>query len=88
MEIWNKIGVLDDLNARVGDETIEGILGRNGLVSRKEDELLDIYNEQELVLANDFSKKKNHQEVHARSEWWLRGGKWSVTLCSTGEEYE
>ena len=51
--------VLGDLNARVGNEVIEGIVGRHGVPGRNEsgERLLEMSAEQELVLGNSLLKK-------------------------------
>ena len=48
-----------DLNARVGNEVIEGIAGRHGVPGRNEsgERLLEMYAEQELVVGNSWFKK-------------------------------
>ena len=52
--------VLADLNARVGNEVIEGIVGRHGVPGRNEsgDRLLEMCAEQELVVGNSWWVKK------------------------------
>ena len=51
----------EDLNARVGNEVIEGIVGQHGMPGRnKSDErLLEMCAEQELVVCNSLFKKNN-----------------------------
>ena len=46
--------VLGDLNARLGNEVIEGIVGRHGVSRRNEsgERLLEMCAEQELVVGN------------------------------------
>ena len=53
--------VLVDLNARVGNEVIDGIVGRHGVPGRNEsgERLLEICAEQELVAGNSWFKKNN-----------------------------
>ena len=61
--------MLGDLNARVGNEVIEGIVGRHGVPGRNESgkRLLEMYAEQELVVGNSWLKKN---DVH--KYMWLR----------------
>ncbi len=56
----DRIVVLGDLNARVGDEVVENIVGRYGVPGRNESgvRLLDICAERELVIGNSMFKKK------------------------------
>ena len=53
--------VLGDLNARVRNEVIEGIVGRHGVPGRNESvkRLLEMCAEQELVVGNSWFKKNN-----------------------------
>ena len=53
--------VLGDLNARVGNEVIEGIVGRQGVPGRNEsgERLLEMCTEQELVVGNSWFKKND-----------------------------
>ena len=53
--------VLADLNARVGNEVIEGIVGRHGVPGRNEsgERLLEICAEQELAVGNSWFKKND-----------------------------
>ena len=66
-EFWNELSecvgsfgrnesvvLLGDLNARVGNEVIEGIVGRHGVGGRNEsgERLLEMCAEQELVMGN------------------------------------
>ena len=55
------VGVLGDLNARVGNEVIEGIVGRHGVPGRNEsgERLLEMCAEQELVVGNSWFKKND-----------------------------
>ena len=52
--------VLGDLNARVGDGEVEGVVGKYGAPGENEsgERLLDMCVEQELVIGNSFFKKK------------------------------
>ena len=52
--------MLGDLNARVGNEVIEGIVGQHGVPGRNEsgERLLEMCAEQELVVGNSWFKKK------------------------------
>ena len=61
--------VLGDLNARVGYEVIEGVVGRHGVPGRNEncERLLEMCAEQELVVGNSWFKKNY---VHKYT--WLR----------------
>ena len=61
--------VLGNLNARVGNEVIEGIVGRHGVPGRNEsgERLLEMCAEQELVVGNSWFKKNY---VHKYT--WLR----------------
>ena len=51
--------VFGDLNARVGNEVIEGIVGRHGVPGRNEsgERLLEMCAEQKLVVGNSWFKK-------------------------------
>ena len=53
------MAVLVDLNARVGNEVIEGIVGRHGVPRRNEsgERLLEMCAEQELVVGNSWLEK-------------------------------
>ena len=53
--------VLGDLNARVGNKVIEGIVGRHGVPGRNEsgERLLEMCAEQELVVSNSWFKKND-----------------------------
>ena len=53
--------VLGDLNARVGNEVSEGIVGRHGVPGRNESggRLLEMCAEQELVVGNSWFNKKD-----------------------------
>ena len=61
--------MLGDLNARVGNEEIEGIVGRHGVPERNEsgERLLEMCAEQELVVGDSWFKK-NYVYKHT----WLR----------------
>ena len=50
-----------DLNARVGNEVLEGIVGRHGVPGRNEsgERLLEMCAEQELVVGNSWFKKND-----------------------------
>ena len=52
--------MLGDLNARVGNGEMEGVVGKHGVPGRNEsgESLLDMCVEQELVVVNSFFKKK------------------------------
>ena len=56
----NYVVVLGDLNARVGDGEVEGVVGKCGVPGENEsgERLLDMCVEQELVIGNSFFKKK------------------------------
>ena len=73
-EFWNELSecvgsfgrnksvvVLEDLNARVRNEVIEGIVGRHGVPGRNEsgERLLEMCAEQELVVGNSWFKKND-----------------------------
>ena len=64
-----------DLNARVGNELIEGIVGRYGVPGRNEsgDRLLEMCAEQELVVGNSWFKKN---DVYKYT--WLRSAEGRV----------
>ena len=81
-EFWNKLTecvgsfgrtesvvVLADLNARVGNEMIEGIVGRHGVPGRNEsgERKLEMCAQQEFVVGNSWFKKN---EVYIYT--WLR----------------
>jgi len=53
--------VLGDLNARVGDEVIDGVVGKFGVPGRNESGecLIDMCLEQEMIVGNTCFKKKN-----------------------------
>ena len=87
-EFWNELSecvgsfgrnksvvVLGDLNARVGNEVIEGIVGRHGVPRRNEsgERLLEMCAEQELEVGNSWFQKN---DVYKYT--WLRmaEGKW------------
>ena len=61
--------VLGDLNARVGNEVIEGIVGWHGVPERNESgkRLLEMCAEQELVVGNSWFKKNDVYKY-----MWLR----------------
>ena len=80
-EFWNELSefvgsfgrnesvvVLGDLYARVGNEVIEGIVGRHGVPGRNEtgERLLEMCAEQELVVGNI-------QEKDVYKSTWLTG---------------
>ena len=56
----NYVVVLGDLNARVGDGEVEGVVGKYGVPGEHEsgERLLGMCVEQELVIGNSFFKKK------------------------------
>ena len=56
----NFVVVLGGLNARVGDEELEGVVGKYGVSGENEsgERLLDMCVEQELAIGNSFFKKK------------------------------
>ena len=56
----NYVVVLGDLNARVGDGELEGVVGKYGVSGENEsgERLLDMFVEQELAIGNSFFKKK------------------------------
>ena len=56
----NYVVVLGDLNARVGDGELEGVVGKYGVSGENEsgERLLDMCVEQELAIGNSFFKKK------------------------------
>ena len=56
----NYVVVLGDLNARVGDGEVEGVVGKYGVPGENEsgERSLDMCVEQELVIGNSFFKKK------------------------------
>ena len=73
-EFWNELSecvgsfgrnelvvVLGDLNARVGNEVIEGIVLRHGVPGRNAsgERLLEMCAEQELVVGNSWFKKND-----------------------------
>ena len=53
--------VLGDLNGRVGNEVIEGIVGRHGVpgINESGERLLEMCAEQELVVGNSWFKKND-----------------------------
>ena len=56
----NFVVVLGDLNTRVDDGEVEGVVGKDGVPGRNEsgERLLNMCVEQELVVSNSFFKKK------------------------------
>ena len=56
----NYVVVLGDLNARVGNGEVEGVVGKYGVPGENEngERLLDMCVEQELVIGNNFSRRK------------------------------
>ena len=56
----NYVVVLGDLNARVGDGEVEGVVRKYGVPDENEsgERLLDMCVERELVIGNSFFKKK------------------------------
>ena len=73
-ELWNELSecvggfgrnesvvVFEDLNARVGNEVIEGIVGRHGVPGRNEsgERLLEMCADQELAVGNSWFKKND-----------------------------
>ena len=56
----NYVVVLGDLNARVGDGELKGVVGKYGVSGENEsgERLLDMCVEQELAVRNSFFKKK------------------------------
>ena len=60
MEGVNYVVLLGDLNARVGDVEVEGVVGKYGVPGENEsgERLLDMCVEQELAIGNSFFKKK------------------------------
>ena len=67
--IYSMVVVLGDLNARVGNEVIEGIVGRHGVPGRSQrgKRLLEMCAEQELVVGNSWFKKN-----YVNKYTWLR----------------
>ena len=57
----NYVVVFGDLNARVGHEEVEGVLGKYGVPGGNEsgEKLLNMCVEQELVIGNSFFSKRN-----------------------------
>ena len=53
--------VLGELNLRMGNKVIEGIVGQYGVTGRNEgaERLLEMCAEQELVVGNSFFRKKD-----------------------------
>ena len=56
----NYVAVLGDLNARVGDGEVEGVVGKNGVPGENEsgERLLDMCVGQELVIGNSFFQEE------------------------------
>ena len=66
-----KVVLMGDLNARVGDEEIEGVVGRYGVPGRNEngDRLIGVCVEREMVVGNTLFKKKDiHKYTWVRQE--------------------
>lgn len=59
--------VLDDLNARVGDEPVSGIIGKYDVPGGAErvDTKLEVCTERELVVANTWFKRKIYRSLRA-----------------------
>ena len=66
--------MLGELNARVGDGEVEGVVGKYGIPGENEsgERLLGMCVEQELVICNSFFKKKgiNKYSIHGL-EWQM-----------------
>ena len=56
----NYVVVLGDLNARVGDGEVEGVVGKYGVPGENEigERLLDMCVEQELAIGNSFFQEE------------------------------
>ena len=96
-EFWNELSesvgsfgrnesvvVPRDLNARMGNEVIEGIVGRHGVPGRIEsgERLLEMCAEQELVVGNSWFKKNDVQEIHVVENGGRKGGRQGTNgLC-------
>ena len=61
LKVNSSVVVLGDLNARVGSEVVDGVVGRYGVEGRNVsgESLLDMCIEQELVVGNSYFKKKS-----------------------------
>ena len=61
--------ILGDLNARVGDEEIDGVVGKNGVpgVNESGERMIEMCIERELVVGNTFFEKK---DIHKYT--WVR----------------
>ena len=57
---WSQVNVLGDLNARVWNEEVHGVMGKYGVRGRNVsgDRLLEMCGEMELVVGNTFFRKK------------------------------
>ena len=66
--------VLGDLNDRVGNQVIEGIVGRHGVPRRNEsgERLLEMCAEQKLVVGNSWFKKN---DVYKYTWWRMAEGR-------------
>ena len=60
LSVRNYVVVLGDLNARVGDIEVDGVVGKFGVPGRNEsgEKLLNMCLEQELTISNSYFKKK------------------------------
>ena len=67
----NYVVVLGDLNARVGDGEVEGVIKKYGIPGENEsgERLLDMCVEQELAIGNSFFKKKG---INKYTGTWIR----------------
>ena len=59
----NYVVALGDLNARVGDGEVEGVVGKHGVPGENEsgERLLDMCVEQELVIGNSFFHEERNK---------------------------
>ena len=64
--------MLGDLNARVGDGEVEGVVGKYGVPGENEsgERLLDAFVEQEMLIGNSFFKKKGINTVSIHGLEW------------------
>ena len=84
----NYVVVLGDLNARMGDGEVDGVVGKYGVPGENEsgERLLYMYVEQELVIGNSFFKKKGINKYTWISGKWNSDGKSINGLCVDNKE--
>ena len=84
--------VLGDLNARVGNEVVEGIVGRHGVPGRNDsgERLLEMCAEQELVVGISWFKKNDvykYTRLRMAEGWMVDKALW-IMCCYQDECWE